>query len=44
MVSVAGHGLPLVAASGGETLLRCSGFSWFLLLPSTGSGTRGLSG
>ena len=38
-VFVAARGLPLVAASGGYSLLRYVGFSlwWFLLLGSTGS-------
>ena len=38
-VFVAAHGLSLVAASGGYSSLRCTGFSlqWFLLLRSTGS-------
>ena len=35
----AAHGLSLVAASGGYSLLWCAGFSlrWFLLLRRTGS-------
>ena len=38
-VFVAAHGLSLVAASGGYSLLQCAGFSlqWLLLLRSTGS-------
>ena len=38
-VFVAAHGLPLVAASGGYSSLRCAGFSfqWLLLLQSMGS-------
>ena len=38
-VFVAARGLPLVAASGGYSSLRCAGFSlrWLLLLRSTGS-------
>ena len=38
-VFVAAHGLSLVAASGGYSSLRCTGFSlwWLLLLRSTGS-------
>ena len=38
-VFVAAHRLPLVAASGGYSSLRCAGFSlwWLLLLCSTGS-------
>ena len=38
-VFVAAHGLSLVAASGGHSLLWCAGFSlrWLLLLQSTGS-------
>ena len=42
-VFVAVHGLSLDAASGGYSLLRCTGFSlqWFLLLWSTGSRRTG---
>ena len=42
---VAVHGLSLVVASGGYSLLRCTGFSlwWLLLLQSTGSRHMGLS-
>ena len=38
-VFVAVHGLSLVAASGGNSSLQCTGFSlrWLLLLQSTGS-------
>ena len=44
-VFIAACGLPLVAASGGYSLLRCAGFSlrWFLLLRSTGSRCAGFS-
>ena len=43
-VFVAAHGLSLVAASGGYSLLWCIGFSlqWLLLLRSTGSRACGL--
>ena len=39
------HGLSLVAARGGYSLLRCVGFSlrWLLLLRSTGSRCAGFS-
>ena len=42
---VAAHGLSLVAASGGYSLLQCVGFSlrWLLLLRSTGSRHVGFS-
>ena len=42
-VFVAAHGLSLVAASGGYSLLRCAGFSlrWLLFLRSTGSRRTG---
>ena len=45
LVFVAVHGLSLVAASGGYSLLRCAGFSlrWLLLLQSTGSRRAGFS-
>ena len=38
-VFVAAHGLSLVVASGGYSLLQCTGFSlwWLLLLQSAGS-------
>ena len=44
-VFVAVHGLSLVAASGGHSSLRCTGFSWrcLLLLRSTGSRRAGFS-
>ena len=44
-VFVATHGLYLVAASGGYSLLWCAGFSlrWHLLLWSTGSRCTGFS-
>ena len=44
-VFVAAHGLSLVAASGGYSLLQCAGFSlrWLLLLRSTGSRHAGFS-
>ena len=44
-VFVAAHGLSLVAASGGYSSLRCTGFSlrWLLLLRSTGSRRVGFS-
>ena len=44
-VFVAVHGLSLVAASRGYSLLQCAGFSlwWLLLLPSTGSRHAGFS-
>ena len=44
-VFVAAHGLSLVVASGGYSLLRCVGFSlqWLLLLQSTGSRHAGFS-
>ena len=44
-VFVAAHGLSLVAASRGYSLLRCAGFSlqWLLLLRSTGSRRVGFS-
>ena len=44
-VFVAAHGLSLVAASGGYSLLQCMGFSlwWLLLLQSTGSRHAGFS-
>ena len=44
-VFVAAHGLSLVAASRGYSLLRCAGFSlrWLLLLQSTGSRPAGFS-
>ena len=44
-VFVAAHGLPLVAASGGYSLLWCKGFSllWLLLLRSMGSRCAGFS-
>ena len=44
-VFVAVHGLSLVAASGGYSLLRCAGFSlrWLLLMWSTGSRHMGFS-
>ena len=44
-VFVAVHGLSLVAASGGYSSSRCSGFSlqWLLLLRSTGSRREGFS-
>ena len=40
---VAAHGLSLVAASGGYSSLRCTGFSlrWLPLLRSTGSRRAG---
>ena len=43
-VFVAARGLSLVVASGGYSLLRCSGFSlrWLLLLWSMGPRARGL--
>ena len=42
-VFVAARGLPLVAASGGYSSLRCAGFSlrWLLLLQSMGSRRAG---
>ena len=42
---IAAHGLSLVAASGGYSLLRCMGFSlrWVPLLRSTGSRRVGFS-
>ena len=45
-VFVAAHGLSLVVASGGYSLLRCVGFplQWLLLLQSTGSRGTGFSG
>ena len=44
-VFIAVHGLSLVVASGGYSLLRCAGFSlwWLLLLKSTGSRRVGFS-
>ena len=44
-VSVVALGLPLVAASGGCSSLRCAGFSlrWLLLSRSTGSRHAGYS-
>ena len=44
-VFTAVHGLSLVAASGGYSLLRCTGFSlwWLLLLWGTGSRRTGFS-
>ena len=44
-VFIAVHRLSLVAASGGYSALRCTGFSmwWFLLLRSTGSRCAGFS-
>ena len=44
-VFIAAHGLSLVAASGGYSLLHCVGFSlrWLLLLRSTGSRRVGFS-
>ena len=44
-VFIAAHGLSLVAASGGYSLLWCAGFSlwWLLLLWSTGSRHVGFS-
>ena len=44
-VSVAAHGLSLVVASRGYSLLRCTGFSlqWLLLLQSMGSRRAGFS-
>ena len=44
-VFVAAHGLSLVAASGGYSLLWCAGFSlqWLLLLWSTDSRRAGFS-
>ena len=44
-VFVAARGLSLVAASGGNSLLQCAGFSlqWLLLLQSTGSRHMGFS-
>ena len=44
-VFVAAHGLSLVVASGGYSLLPCAGFSlqWLLLLRSTGSRHVGFS-
>ena len=44
-VFVAVHGLSLVAASRGYSLLWCAGFSfrWLLLLRSTGSRRAGIS-
>ena len=44
-VSVAAHGLSLVAGSGDWSLLQCAGFSlpWPLLLQSIGSRCLGLS-
>ena len=44
-IFVAVHGLSLVAASRGYSLLRCAGFSlqWLLLLQSTGSRHGGFS-
>ena len=44
-VFVAARGLSLVVASGGYSLLRCTGFSlrWLLLLRSTGSRHAGFS-
>ena len=44
-VFVAVHGLSLVAASRGYSLLRCEGFSlqWLLLLQSTGSRRAGFN-
>ena len=44
LVFVAAHGLPLAAASGGHSSLRCMGFSLrWLLLWSTGSRHAGFS-
>ena len=44
-VFIAAGGLPLAAASGGYSSLRCAGFSlqWLLLLWSTGSRCAGFS-
>ena len=44
-VFINAHGLSLVAASGGYSLLWCAGFSlrWLLLLQSTGSRCAGFS-
>ena len=44
-VFIAAHGLSLVVASGGYSLLRCAGFPlwWLLLLRSTGSRPAGFS-
>ena len=44
-VFVAAHGLSLIAASEGYSLLQCMGFSlwWLLLLQSTGSRSVGFS-
>ena len=44
-VFIAACGLSLVAASGGYSWLRCTGFSlqWLLLLQSTGSKRTGFS-
>ena len=44
-VFIAGHGLSLVAASGGYSSLQCTGFSlqWLLLLQSTGSRHAGFN-
>ena len=44
-IFVAARGLPLVALSGGYSLLQCAGFSlrWLLLLRSTGSRHAGFS-
>ena len=44
-VFVATHGLSLVEANGGYSLLRCAGFSlwWLLLLQSAGSRLAGFS-
>ena len=44
-VFVAARGLSLVAARGGYSSLRCTGFSlwWLLLLRSTGSRRAGFS-